>query len=155
MNDDLSTVRKLTMKNYPAVQAVLFGLLVMVLLIASDQLSMHFGVRESQRVVDDAFGGMIAGLTLYLNARRRLQFIAERLKTVALMNHHVRNALQVIRDAHYIQNSENVAALIEDAVTRIDWALREVLPGAITTETEFWNRDSNSQSRAGRAGKPF
>ncbi len=131
----------------PATQAVLFGLLVIVLLTISDELSRHFGLGNLQRFVDDTFGGIIAGLTLYFYARRRLQFVAERLKTVALMNHHVRNALQVIRDAHYIKNKENVAAMIEDAVNRIDWALREVLPGAVTTCDEFWKKGSKSGSQ--------
>jgi len=136
------TVRKLIATSRPAAQAAFFGLLVMILLIVSDELSRHFGLGESQRVVDDALGGIIAGLTSYFDARRRMRFVAERLNTVGLMNHHVRNALQVIRDAHYLQNKENVAAMIEDAVTRIDWALREVLPGGVSTYDERWKNGS-------------
>ncbi len=65
------------------------------------------------------------------------------------MNHHVRNALQVIRDAHYIQNKDKVAAMIEDAANRIDWALREVLPGGVKTHDELWKRGTISHPQDG------
>ena len=42
------------------------------------------------------------------------------------MNHHVRNALQVIA---YSDNSTEQPSVVQDAVRRIEWALREVLPG--------------------------
>jgi hypothetical protein len=57
--------------------------------------------------------------------------MAARMKTIAELNHHIRNALQVIKfwgaqhrpalDAMQLQ-------LINDSVDRIEWALREVLP---------------------------
>jgi hypothetical protein len=52
------------------------------------------------------------------------------MKTIAELNHHIRNALQVIKflggqrsglDAVQLQ-------LINDSADRIEWALREVLP---------------------------
>jgi hydrogenase-4 membrane subunit HyfE len=57
---------------------------------------------------------------------------------------HVRNALQVIRDARYVQpENQKLAEIVEDAVTRIDWALREILPGRITThDNEGWKQRS-------------
>jgi hypothetical protein len=114
----------------PGVQAVLFGAVVTVLLIAADQLSVHFVLREWQRIADDVLGGVIAALGSFFYARRRTRFITERLNTVALMNHHVRNALQVIRDANYLRpENQNLTQIVEDAVERIDWALREILPG--------------------------
>ena len=57
------------------------------------------------------------------------------MKTIAELNHHIRNALQVIRflggqqrqglDAMQLQ-------LINDSVDRIEWALREVLAAVST-----------------------
>lgn len=149
MSDHLFTPRKPLKRYHPAVQALVFGFLVVILLVTSDQVSRQFGLRESQRIVDDVLGGFIAGLLSYLNNRKRQQFIAERLNTVALMNHHVRNALQVIRDAHYIQNKDKVAAMIEDAANRIDWALREVLPGGVKTYDEPWKRGTISHPQDG------
>lgn len=139
-----SIIRKLAETSRPSLQAILFGCLVAILLVISDQLSIHLGLREAQRIVDDILGGIIAGLIVLGYARLRMQFVAERLNTIALMNHHVRNALQVIRDARYVQpENQKLAEIVEDAVTRIDWALREILPGRITThDEEGWKQRS-------------
>lgn len=53
---------------------------------------------------------------------------AERLKVIADMNHHIRNALQVIAYHSTIREDKKSVAVIDDAVKRISWALREVLP---------------------------
>ena len=45
------------------------------------------------------------------------------------MNHHVRNSLQVISFAASVPQQEALEADIRNAVDRIEWALREVLPG--------------------------
>ena len=48
---------------------------------------------------------------------------------IRMMNHHVRNSLQVISFATSVPQQEEVARKVRDAVERIEWALREVLPG--------------------------
>jgi hypothetical protein len=51
--------------------------------------------------------------------------------TIAELNHHIRNALQVIKFLGGQQRSGLDAMqlqLINDSVDRIEWALREVLP---------------------------
>ena len=50
----------------------------------------------------------------------------EKLRTIKLMNHHVRNALQTIIDAAYVHGHLDD---VRTSVDRIAWALREVLPG--------------------------
>lgn len=53
---------------------------------------------------------------------------------IADMNHHTRNALQVIVSRSVLSMADSAA--IEDirqAVGRIDWCLREILPGADET----------------------
>ncbi len=53
------------------------------------------------------------------------------MKTIAELNHHIRNALQVIKFLGGQQRSALDAMqlqLINDSVERIEWALREVLP---------------------------
>ncbi|MGA2989238.1 MAG: hypothetical protein ABSD88_02100 [Candidatus Korobacteraceae bacterium] len=54
--------------------------------------------------------------------------MAERLKVIADMNHHIRNALRVIAYHSTIREDKESVAVIDDAVKRISWALREVLP---------------------------
>lgn len=139
---------RLVSTSRPALLGLLFGLLVTVLLIISDQLSIHFGLGESQRIVDDIIGGVIAGFAVFGYARVRLRYVEERLNTISLMNHHIRNALQVIRYAGYIQPGSQQVAEVDDAIKRIDWALREVLSGRSTAYDEAWKQDL----QAGRTG---
>jgi hypothetical protein len=59
------------------------------------------------------------------------ELVAERMKTIAELNHHIRNALQVIKFLGAQNRSgldEMQLQLINDSVNRIEWALREVLP---------------------------
>ena len=109
-----------------AARPVLGGLLVFFLLIGVYQLSLQFGITGWQSIWDDFVGGVVVGVLLYIDERRRRRYLAERLQTIALMNHHVRNALQAIKYARYTPNDVRV---IEDSVARIEWALREILPG--------------------------
>jgi len=122
--------------------SILFGLLVAILLIGADQLSAWLGLNEPQRVVDDVLGGAIAGCLVWAYLRTRIRHTADHLNTVALMNHHIRNALEVIQYAGYIQRESNQTKEIENAVQRIDWALREILPGRVKTYDQEWKPDS-------------
>jgi len=77
--------------------------------------------------------GMIAGWLFYSFAqheRHRQDLIRERMHTIAELNHHIRNALQVIK--YWGGSQSHVDAvqlqLINESVDRIEWALREVLP---------------------------
>lgn len=62
----------------------------------------------------------------------RRENVATQLKTIADMNHHIRNALQTIQFSAYSTKDQQTIAEISDAVERIQWALREVLPGKAT-----------------------
>jgi predicted PurR-regulated permease PerM len=59
----------------------------------------------------------------------RRENVAAQLKTIADMNHHIRNALQTIQFSAYSTQDQQTIAEISYAVERIQWALREVLPG--------------------------
>jgi hypothetical protein len=75
--------------------------------------------------------GIVAGL-LYVQSRlneiEKQRLIKQRLAKIAEMNHHIRNALQVI--TFYARSADNSEAIgtIKDAIRRIEWALQEVLP---------------------------
>jgi hypothetical protein len=65
---------------------------------------------------------------LHYGQQRKIQVI-ERLATIDEMNHHVRNALQIISfNARAAACNEHELTEIKEAVQRINWALREVLP---------------------------
>ena len=50
---------------------------------------------------------------------------------IELMNHHVRNALQTIVSSAYAHRHARQLEGIRTSVKRIEWALREILPGRI------------------------
>src|SRR5438067_3731316 len=125
----------------PAVRAAMYGALVLLFLVLTDQLSAYYGLAESQRVLDDSCGGVIAGLLIYRLEYNRAKYLNEKLKTIELMNHHVRNALQVIVDSAYLHGHAQQLEEIHNSVKRIDWALREILPGRVLDE---YNDPQNS-----------
>ncbi len=101
-----------------------------------DHLLARDGVtRTDILIVSNALTGVVAGLLFYSlsnNERQRRHLVSERLHTIAEMNHHIRNALQVITYASAAQNQTDSVDLIRSSVERIEWALREVLPGHVT-----------------------
>lgn len=81
--------------------------------------------------LSDTLAAVIAGVLVY----RLLQYehdrreqLRQRLEIIAEMNHHVRNALQVIALSGYSADSELQIERIREGVNRIQWALKEVLP---------------------------
>ena len=111
-----------------ALRSVTAGALVFALLVLVDQVSAHLGLTGVQRLGDNLLGGIIVGVISFVDEQRRQRSLAGQLNVIALMNHHVRNALQTIKYAH---GTEKEVEFINDSVVRIEWALREILPGGI------------------------
>ena len=44
----------------------MYGALVLLFLVLTDQLSIYYGLAESQRIVDDSCGAVIAGLLIFV-----------------------------------------------------------------------------------------
>ncbi len=87
--------------------------------------------RHGERMMAEAVSGVIVG---YLAAQlfraivERREATLARLQVISQMNHHVRNALVAISlSADELQNQQSVRFVL-DAVDRIEWTLREVLP---------------------------
>jgi hypothetical protein len=87
-------------------------------------------------LVTNTITGIVAGGLFYQMAeheKRQREMVRARLKTIAELNHHIRNALQVIKvvgvwPAQPSLGPEHIQ-LINESVERVEWALREVLPG--------------------------
>jgi hypothetical protein len=109
-------------------------LLVWVVGFTLDRFLARDGVtRVDILLASNALTGIVAGFLFYSlsnNERLRRKLVRERLRTIAEMNHHIRNSLQVITYATAADTEESVD-LIRDSVERIEWALREVLPGHV------------------------
>jgi hypothetical protein len=119
--------------------------LVIVLVVGAiglgfDDLLIKEGVRRPDiMALSNGLTGIAAGL-LYFQItrveRERRAATQERLRTIAEMNHHIRNALQVIAYASTTTDKTQSVELIDQSVERIEWALREVLPGHVTQQVE-------------------
>lgn len=85
-------------------------------------------------IISNSLTGLFAAGMLYQvvrEERAHRELIRARMKTIAELNHHIRNALQVIKFWGAQQRTSLDAMqlqLINDSVDRIEWALRELLP---------------------------
>ena len=109
-------------------------IVVSALGIVLDRLLLKEGLpRLDMMIFSNGLTGLFAGglfLQMAREAKASRALVEERMKTIAELNHHIRNALQVIKflggqraglDAVQLQ-------LINNSADRIEWALREVLP---------------------------
>ena len=107
-------------------------LLVALAAYAADRLLLYGGFRRRDLlVVSDLLIGLVAAVLVFiigLHHAQRDRFVAARLRTITEMNHHIRNALQVITFQARRSGNESEIRAMQDAVDRITWALREVLP---------------------------
>jgi hypothetical protein len=133
------TEEKLPLESLWSRRSGLLSLLVIVIVsaigIILDRLLLKEGLpRLDMLIFSNGLTGLFAGGMFFQMAREAKasrELVAERMKTIAELNHHIRNALQVIKflggqkrtglDAVQLQ-------LINDSADRIEWALREVLP---------------------------
>ena len=83
-------------------------------------------------------GGTAAVLVAVLGLRQQRQaaFVASRMRVIEEMNHHIRNALQVIAYGVNGQRTESQVENMQAAVNRITWALREVLPKMLEEDSD-------------------
>jgi hypothetical protein len=136
MNQDVSSPRSPKSFFHPGIIAIAYGVVVLAFLLLAEELSLRYGLGEWERLLDDFCGAIIAGLLVYRHEYSRSRYLSEKLKTIELMNHHVRNALQVIVDSAYLHGHAQQLTEIQNSVKRIDWALREILPGRILDKYE-------------------
>lgn len=116
--------------------AMLIGFFAFVLGISQDVFLNREGFSNWTLIaLSNMITGAIAGSFFYQFARNvkgRHELMRERMKTIAELNHHIRNALQVIKfwGAQHQNCSLDPMQLqhMKESVDRIEWALREVLP---------------------------
>jgi hypothetical protein len=135
-----------SLESFWARQSGLFSVLVVVIVSALgfglDVSLMKEGFpRRDLVLISNVIIGIIAGWLFYQFARNekaRRDAIRQRMRTIADLNHHIRNALQVIRYAGGAKSAQDATQLqlINEAVARIEWALREVLPQYSQTHSD-------------------
>ena len=111
----------------------LIFLLVTILGYTFERMLYRDGVERKLIFIESAAltGVVVAGLFLQytrtLQNQRRL--VRARLEVIADMNHHIRNALQVLTYGTAMHQNQKETEMMREAIGRIQWALREVLPG--------------------------
>lgn len=94
-------------------------------------MSAH-GLHAEATLLDEWLLAIFTGalvLVIELSHQRDQKLMTEKLRTIELMNHHVRNALNVIVASAYVHGKEKHLSEIRTSVNRIEWALREILSG--------------------------
>jgi len=90
--------------------------------------------RSPERLLAEGFSALIVScLTAKLVqiSRERHRLTMARMQVIAEMNHHIRNALSPVSLSVDAVENRQLNRVISEAVDRIDWALREVLPREI------------------------
>jgi hypothetical protein len=110
-------------------------LVVAVLGYLLDRFMMREGMpRLEMLVLTNSVTGLVAGSFFFYLARHekaQRETLCERMRTIAELNHHIRNALQVIKYYGAVPGHRPEARpvqMINESAHRIEWALRELLP---------------------------
>jgi hypothetical protein len=94
------------------------------------------GVRGATAYADNLIVGLLSGILVFAYEQRRHRAMMDKIKVIAAMNHHVRNALQAISFSPYAEQSKQIQ-LVQESTKRIQWALREILPGEAESSQEL------------------
>jgi hypothetical protein len=113
-------------------RSFLLGFILFVLGTVLQGLLRNQSLSGISLYIDDLILGVLAGLVVFAYEQRRYREIRDKIAMIAAMNHHVRNALQAISYSPYTEQAKQIQ-LIQQSVNRIQWALREVLPGISDT----------------------
>jgi len=104
--------------------------------------------RHHERLLAESLSALVvAGLVGRLAniTRQQRRLTLARIQVVAEMNHHIRNALTPISLSVDTIENQQLNRVISDAVNRIEWALREILP----RETSLHAKDSGISKQEG------
>jgi hypothetical protein len=109
------------------------------------------GVRGAIAYTDNLIVGLLAGFLVFAYEQRRHRAMLDRIRVIAAMNHHVRNALQAISFSPYAEQAKQIQ-LVQESTKRIQWALREILPGEAESDQETAGRhDSQGDALGNRS----
>jgi hypothetical protein len=106
-------------------------------------------------LTDNLITAIVTGLIVLIYERRRHQDMRHRLRIIAAMNHHIRNALQSILWVPYTADQAEQLKRVHNSVNRIEWALREILPGESSDapDAQFPGQVTGNPRQAG-TGRP-
>jgi hypothetical protein len=86
-----------------AVYSFSLGFGIFLLGVALRTLLDRLGVGGVMATVDDLLTGILAGLLVFAYERHHHKLVLDKMRVIAEMNHHVRNALQSILYSPFLQ----------------------------------------------------
>jgi len=109
--------------------AVIFAIIEQVFDVHLSRL----GLSHADILADDVVGATLLGATAFLwvtavDEHHRRVRAEERHELTAEMNHHIRNALTVIKYAAHSEDCAERVQMTDEAVERINATMRELLP---------------------------
>jgi hypothetical protein len=107
--------------------------------------------RSDERLLAEGISALVVSLLtakLVQVTRERHRLTVARMQVIAEMNHHIRNALSPVSLSLEDAKNQQLKRVMSDAVDRIDWALREILPREIPLGVEQRNKLGYFQKQA-------
>jgi len=124
------------------------GFGIFVLGVTLRTLLDNWGVTGLAAGIDYMLSGLLAGVLVFAYEYHQHKIIHEKMRVISEMNHHVRNALQPIMYSPYLKEQAEQVRIIQEGTRRIEWALREVLPGEDTFSPDAKSPSSRPSSAA-------
>jgi hypothetical protein len=112
---------------------VLIGVFLFFLSYLLDYLLGRSNIRPADTISNNLLIGLLGAAGAYLWARFEAERNArsrEKLILAIELNHHIRNALTMIRQSASLEDEQTKLRLIDEAVDRIDRVLTELVPTA-------------------------
>jgi hypothetical protein len=109
----------------------LLGFAIFLLGALLENLMGRFAIHGVSALIDNLLVGVAAGVMVFAYEWHRHKLVLRQMRIIAEMNHHVRNALQPILYSPYLKEQAEQVRIIQQGTERIQWALKEVLPGNI------------------------
>lgn len=126
-------LRKLWLRMLTGHLPLIAGGIGVIMFVAS--VSFDLLLLERERTLAIVFSNGLVALfaaalvyTLLAYGRRQRRSVLERTETLNEVNHHIRNALQSLAFAAGTLKNRKEGDAISEAITRIQWALLEILP---------------------------
>jgi hypothetical protein len=133
-----------------ALTVSVFALMIAAVGFGFDRVLIREGLaRTGVLFVSNLLTGVVASalfLQYKLRDEERQRLLKDRVQKLAEMNHHVRNALQVVAFYQYQTQDPEAARLIQESIQRIEWTLQEVLPRGWDLEEGLFPGHPSGQS---------
>jgi hypothetical protein len=109
--------------------AIAAGVVTFAAVYGIDFYLARVNLPAEKTVLDDAILAVLVVLIVIgIQRQSELREHRHKITVIAEMNHHIRNALQIIMYTSFNVRDRDEADKLRDAAKRIEWALREILP---------------------------